>query len=106
MGAIKIISTSYIEFSDNDEIEKFVSDIKNSDKWLNKNNTNTYFEMLKPDTVMTGFDGESYDLIYIEDLNTYNTLPTKSGIYKVYCLTYDVDNNQMEINYYTFEFNA
>lgn len=106
MGAIKIISTSYIEFSDNDEIEKFVSDIKNSDKWLNKNNTNTYFEMLKPDTVMTGFDGESYDLIYIEDLNTYNTLPTESGIYKVYCLTYDVDNNQMEINYYTFEFNA
>lgn len=105
-GEFKIISTSYIKFTDDDEIYDFSLRVKTSDKWVSKDMANTYFEMLKPDTILTGVDGESYDLIYIEDLGTYNTLPTVSGEYKVYCLTYNVDTNEMEINYYDYDFNA
>ena len=79
---------------------------------IGSNNTKTHIykgeEAIYENTTTIEFKNnyKSENKINEEDLNTYNTLPTKSGIYKVYCLTYDVDNNQMEINYYTFEFNA
>ena len=77
------------------EVEQFEGEISNDPRWLKNIDENL-------ETLKTGISLESgdYHLFYNEKLNTYNELPVARGVYKIYYLSYDVEQHILLITTY------
>lgn len=102
-GDYTIISISNVIFNNDNEINEFNDKIKNSDMWTEQNSS--YLKMLEPDFFVQGDDdNELYHMVYIKDLNTYNTVPTVSGVYHTYYFKYSMSESKLTIYEYNLEF--
>jgi len=100
-SSYQTIATSRVKFYNQDEIKKLESSIKQSEIWTNSNSS--YLQMLQPTFYVPNYNTNIYYLIYIEDLNIINTLPTSSGTYKTYYFEYNMEKHDFSIyEYYLF----
>lgn len=94
-----ILSHTTVTFNNEEEISMFNNSISNSNNWVTKNSS--YLKMLEP----TFFVSESdYYMVYINDLNLYNTVPTNSGTYHMYYLEYKEAESKLNIYEYYLNF--
>lgn len=92
---------SNVTFTDEDEIKTFEKNIVDSDKWTNNPNDDM--------DIMEGFfyqkSSNIYHLLYIVETEEYNALPNESGIYTIYNLQYNIDENELSIFDYRYIYN-
>ena len=97
----KMIAISTVDFENKKEMETFEQSIKQSNIWTNSKSS--YLQIIKPTFYTSTYDINDYYLIYIDTLNTINTIPTPSGTYKAYYLNYDYLEKKLFIyEYYLF----
>lgn len=92
-----------IIFENKDEIKDLENRIKNSTLWFNDNVT--LLEEIAPISYINLSNKNNYYLIYIDDLKTFNTLPSESGVYKMFCFVYNMKKNDLDIYEYYLSFN-
>ena len=93
-----------MEFNHKEEIRDLEDRIQNSSLWTNNNSS--YLQMLEPSIYIGENNKNKYYLIYMEDLNTFNTIPNLSGNYKTFCLVYEMDKNILNIYEYYLMFSV
>ncbi len=84
-----------ISFTDEDATALEES-ISGDDRWIDTLPT-AYFDLF---VNRCNVSTAEYFLIYNEDLQTYNTLPTEAGTYRYILLLYDVDNDLLQVAEY------
>ena len=100
----QILAISDVTFNNQEEIKELEESIKNSEIWTNSNSS--YLQIIKPSFFITENNPNIYYSIYIEDLNTFNTVPNKTGNYKTYYLSYNKENKKLDIYEYNLFFNV
>lgn len=92
--------TSDIVFTDATEIAKLNAEISHSDHWLTT--INTPLMGLIPPLYSSYASSSQYDyyMIYNVDLETYNTLPDRSGTYDFIFIAYNSRGGKMKIGEY------
>lgn len=96
--------SSYIvdlHFSDADS-HTIVEQVDDDERWMSTLPA-AFFDLLDKDTAVSSAD---YFLIYNADLQTYNTLPEKSGDYRFIILLFDPDSNIVQVAEYTVSYTA
>lgn len=100
----QILAISDVTFNNQEEIKELEESINNSEIWTNSNSS--YLQIIKPSFFITEYNPNTYYSIYIEDLNTFNTVPNKTGNYKTYYLSYNKENKKLDIYEYNLFFNV
>jgi hypothetical protein len=95
----KLISRSYINYSNSKDKKELEEKIIDSYLWNNNNN----LQSIAPFVIK---NENMYYLIFNYDQKTYNTLPNKSGEYKFYCLEYNMYEHELIIYEYKLNYNS
>lgn len=95
--------SNFIDFENNEELRNFNEFIKNSDEWNLYDNLSSSLEIF-----LTPFkkinNEECYYFIYIKELNLYNELPKESGVYSIISMEYDLNNSQLQIEEFKYNY--
>lgn len=94
-------SRSYVSYS-KEEIKRLEERILNSELWIKK--LNSFQSMMEPSFVVHYGNHEEYYMFYIEELDCYNEIPEKSGIYTIDYLVYDATAKGLYIYQYAYDF--
>lgn len=84
-----------IKLEDREQIKSFIEDIQNNEKWVL--NGSKDLSSIIPYMLDGEDDMYTYILVYNKNLDTYNQVPTKKGIYEYIALTYDVNKSILRI---------
>lgn len=95
----KGLISSYIEFDNKNEYEKFYSDIKKSDNWVSGYDGDKMSNFsIKMNNQMTCYSKKCFYSLYNEDDCIYNELPLEEGSYNITFMMYDPDICTLQIH--------
>lgn len=95
---------NYVKFKNKNEILKFENSLKKSENWNLKQNINSTLRILIPNDMVCELGSECYYLIYIEEVDKYNTLPDEKGSYHVYTMMYNFKTTSLQIDDYIYKY--
>lgn len=90
-------------YYDKENVEKLVSSIENSEKWILSKEIKTDLKVFIPSQLRS--DDDAYYSIYNKTTNQYNLLPEISGNYEIYAIKYDKSDKHLEIHNFKILYN-
>lgn len=90
-------------YYDIEVVSKLVSSIENSDNWVLSTERKSELKMLLPSQFKS--KDNVYFSVYNKTTNEYNTIPSESGEYEIYAMSYDELTKVLSIHKYKFRFN-
>lgn len=102
---VEYLFKSDITFTNEAEIQKFNTEIGESSLWLASVSTPLMGEIPAMFSYLTLSDQYDCFMIYNADLDTYNSIPEKSGTYRFAYIAYDSQNAKMVIGEYNLKVN-
>lgn len=90
-------------YYDKENVEKLVSSIENSEKWILSKEIRTDLKVFIPSQLRS--DDDAYYSIYNKTTNQYNLLPETSDNYEIYAMKYDKSDKHLEIHTFKILYN-
>lgn len=91
-------------FMNKEEYNFFEQELIKDSRWLLKKDLKSQLELLIPSNMICQEKYTCYYAAYIKETEKYNKLPEKSGLYHIYILAYVLENHQLRITEYTYEY--
>ncbi|MGE5456703.1 MAG: YcxB family protein [Ignavibacteriales bacterium] len=89
--------TNYVMFTDSVEIRKFKSDIEKSNNWILKEEINSNLYIFIPNSLICQSKENCYYSVYIEEINSYNTIPEETDIYHIFAMAFNPKYSSLQI---------
>lgn len=94
-----------VRFTNKTESNKFYENIKNSENWITKDKIGTTLNNFIPDSLICSSKmNECYYSVYIEELNSYNTIPESDGNYHIHTMFYDPNIKALKIEDFMYQY--
>ena len=94
--------TSINAYYDNEDTSNFEKSIENNSNWILSNEVKSELKVLIPNFYR--YDKKVYYSIYNKTTNEYNRLPSESGKYEIYSMSYYIATKTLEISKFKYDY--
>lgn len=98
------ITNTQAFYKSSDNLKHFEKSIKNGENWIKATEIKTELNLLIPYQLRNSISESCYFLIFNQDADEYNKVPSSQGKYHIYVSLYDFDNKLLQINDFYYDY--